>query len=666
MNRFVLGCLLVFPLTITAAVDLSADPFFKNPRVQDARMSPDGTIVIMVVEQDGMRYIEAVMPERMKAQALNRLDDDVEVQEMVWLGNRAFMLDVYVPQAKSTYRLIARFELEDGEITDLDVQNFSVAARLIDPLPDDNDFMLLQVDARDVEVSFHGVYRYPLHRGGRITRHFVKRYRADVELPARGTAITDRMHEVRYVFGEERTRPADPGASLDSKEPAETETQETYRQIYYRDPDGPWKRGAELDGRHSYRVVDVAEDDRNLVVITDAVEDVTTVQLFDPITGEFLETLARFDGYDVVSARTDEAGRLETVYYYDEGRLTARHMNELRELEKSLLEEAVAGQNNHVYLINKARGRDRFLAWVFGGTESGQYYYYDRSARSLLDIGASRPWLNGKLSGNVQTISATADDDLPLEGYLTLPAHIEENAKLPLVVIPHGGPMAVRSHSGFNATAQYFAGLGIAVFEPNYRGSGGFGRRFLEEGKGQLGTGIEDDIDRLVSTVLAEHPVDPARICVYGASYGGYSALMAGLRDPERYRCSASFAGPTDLQLSFTSSDWSYSDLVDEVIQWYGHPDDDADDLHARSPAYQAARFSTPLLIAHGTEDYRVDFEHYRRLTRMLDHFNIPYQGMVLDGVGHGFDTWQERARFHEAVAGFLIKHLAAPVVEGR
>lgn len=641
-----------------ADTDVSAEAYFKDPRVQEARMSPDGSIVLMEVEESGVRYIEAVMPEQMKAQALNRLDDGVVLERIRWLGNRAFMLDVYVPGAKSSYRLIARFDVEDGEITDLDVQNFNLAAQLIDPLPDDDEFMLLQVDARHVEVSYHGIYKYPLNRRGRITRHLVKRYRADVELPARGIAITDRSHEIRFVFGEEKTRPQSTEASMDSK--GETSDAEvTYHQIYYREPGGPWKRGAEVDGRFFYGVVDVAEDNRSLILVTDAVEDVSTVQLFDPVTGEFTKTLAQFDGYDVVSARTDEDGRLETAYYYDEGRLTARHMNELRELEKSLLEDAVGGQNNHVYLVNKARGKDRFLAWVYGGTESGHFYYYDRTERSLLDIGASRPWLRGKLSGNVRTISAVADDDLPLEGYLTLPANTPENARLPMVVIPHGGPMSVRSDSGFNATAQYFAALGLAVFEPNYRGSSGFGRRFVEEGKGQLGTGIEDDIDRLVSAVIEDQPIDPERICVYGSSYGGYSALMAGLRNPERYRCSASFAGPTDLQLSFTASDWAYTDAVDDAIEWYGHPEKDAEDLHARSPVYQAARFSTPLLIAHGTEDYRVDFEHFRRLTRMLDHFDIAYEGLVLDGVGHGFDSWKARAEFHEQIGRFLLRHLS-------
>jgi dipeptidyl aminopeptidase/acylaminoacyl peptidase len=217
----------------------------------------------------------------------------------------------------------------------------------------------------------------------------------------------------------------------------------------------------------------------------------------------------------------------------------------------------------------------------------------------------------------------------------------------------------VRDERHFDPEVQFLATLGYAVLQVNFRGSEGYGNSYRKAGMGGYGTLIEDDIDRALDAALAKYPLDHNRMCTMGTSYGGYSALMSAVRHPDRFRCVISVSGPTDRTLSFTASDAAYGASGRKALEKYiGDPGAHPDELLRISPIYRAAEIKAPLLLIHGTEDDRVDYENARRLVRMLNIAGRPPSLIRLDGEGHGIRAMKNRVMAFPAIAAFLSEYL--------
>jgi dipeptidyl aminopeptidase/acylaminoacyl peptidase len=224
----------------------------------------------------------------------------------------------------------------------------------------------------------------------------------------------------------------------------------------------------------------------------------------------------------------------------------------------------------------------------------------------------------------------------------------------PLVVMPHGGPLGMSDTREFDPVVQSLTTGGYAVLQVNYRGSGG---RF-EAGQRAWGREIEDDLEAALDRVVAMKSVDPDRICIFGGSYGGYSALISITRCPQRYRCAIAAAPPTDLLLMFQSSDFaSTEEGRREFAEIVGDPDRDRAHLIEISPAYRAQDMDVPILLIHGDRDTRVDIEHSYRMKAMLEANGRSPEWMVLEGATHS-PTRRQYARLMERVLEFLDAHL--------
>ena len=249
-----------------------------------------------------------------------------------------------------------------------------------------------------------------------------------------------------------------------------------------------------------------------------------------------------------------------------------------------------------------------------------------------------------------------ARDGLPIPGYLTLPPGREAKG-LPLVVMPHGGPHA-RDAWDFHPWVQFFANRGYAVLQPNFRGSTGYGKAFIERGYGQWGRAMQDDVDDGVDWLVKSGRVDPKRVCVVGASYGGYAALWGAIRNPERYRCAISVAGVTDLRgmlrhdrRSFSAPryyrEWEVKVRGTEKI-----------DFDAVSPLAQAARLKIPVLIAHGDKDDNVPPDQGRRMVEALKRAGHPaLESVFYPAEGHSFEQRGTKEDLFRRMEGFLAKH---------
>jgi dipeptidyl aminopeptidase/acylaminoacyl peptidase len=418
--------------------------------------------------------------------------------------------------------------------------------------------------------------------------------------------------------------------------------------------DGVYETQIELDDALGFNPFALSFDGDTLYGTSDRDRGQLDLVEFDIATQSITRTLFSREGVDVTSVLRDARGDVIGVGYYREGRPMSEYFGEQERRDEAALQRALPGRS----ASTAARSEDGLqrLLWVDGPDTPPALFHFDGERRSLSPVMEVSPWLAGLSFASTRAIATQARDGTRIEAFLTLP---QGDGPHPLVLFPHGGPIGVADSLHFDSELQFLAGLGYAVLQVNFRGSEGYGRAFREAGKRNFGRLIEDDIDAALEAVLATEPLDRERMCVLGSSYGGFSALVASLRWPGRFRCAVSINGPTDLPLLFTASDASASEerrtrLVDIV----GDPNEMLDELRTTSPAYRADELQTPLMLIQGARDARVDPEHARRLLRMLELRGVRATGLWLEDEGHSIRSLKNRHRMWRGIAGFLQTHL--------
>ena len=286
----------------------------------------------------------------------------------------------------------------------------------------------------------------------------------------------------------------------------------------------------------------------------------------------------------------------------------------------------------------------------------GGWYIVDRGAGTKEQLVDRNRGINPEHMAPLLPISYTARDGLTITGYLTLPIGVEP-VNLPLVVIPHGGPW-LRDMWGFHLESQFLANRGYAVFRPNFRGSTGFGREFLQASYGQWGLAMQDDITDGVLYLIERGIADPNRIGIYGASYGGYAALAGAAFTPDLYAAVISYVGVSNI---FT--------LLAEIPPWWegqralfdervGHPERDYERLRATSPVFHADNITAPLFIAHGANDPRVLLSESLQIVNALEARGVEVEFFVAWDEGHGFRQPENNRIFYTMMEAFFAEHL--------
>jgi dipeptidyl aminopeptidase/acylaminoacyl peptidase len=305
----------------------------------------------------------------------------------------------------------------------------------------------------------------------------------------------------------------------------------------------------------------------------------------------------------------------------------------------------------------------KVLVLSYADTDPGRWYVLDVPREHATWLASVRQEIDAKRMRPMRTLRYAATDGLSIPAYLTLPAPPPggEPRSMPTVVLVHGGP-AARDHWGWDVEAQLLASRGYVVFQPQFRGSTGFGRAFEWAGRGQWGLAMQDDITAGVRHLVAEGIADPRRICIVGASYGGYAAVWGLIKTPELYRCGVSLAGVSDIGHMLT--DWSDTNRSKMSREWMrrtvGDRRRDQAAFDAVSPLKHAARINAPLLIAHGDEDERVPISHAHKLMSAMDRAGKPYEWLPLPGEGHGIGTVSGQTRYYEKLLRFLDQHLGS------
>ena len=317
------------------------------------------------------------------------------------------------------------------------------------------------------------------------------------------------------------------------------------------------------------------------------------------------------------------------------------------------LEAAFPG--NAIRITSRTSDGKLVLVEVKNDRNPGDFYVFDTVAKKAEHLVSRRDWFDPETMAEVKPFHFKARDGMLLFGYLTMPHGAGKN--LPMVVLPHGGPFGVADGWEFDTEPQLLAAAGYAVLQVNYRGSTGHGRAYQRAGMLQWGGKMQDDVTDATHWAIDQGIADSHRICIYGASYGGYAALMGAAKEPTLYKCAAGYVGVYDLPMMFGKGDimQSYSGKA-YLHDWLGDPST----LGKVSPVNLAGQIKVPVFLAAGGQDERAPIAHSEKMEKALRAAGVPVETLYFRTEGHGFYVQEHQQQFYTKLLAFLDRNIGA------
>ena len=435
----------------------------------------------------------------------------------------------------------------------------------------------------------------------------------------------------------------------------------------FRKKDDKWvkflkMRASEMRERADYELVSPSDQaGKYYVLARPPGHDRTGLYLYDLDKETYSDAIVEHGEYDLESARISRDGKRVISYCYvshvlvcefSDARLNS-HMKGLRKLFED---------SANLQVRDSSEDGNSFVLYVDSPRDPPAYYYYVTESKRIETVGPVQKAMTQVQLPRASVVNYAARDGKQLSGYLTVPARAPKDTPLALVIFPHGGPER-RDSLAFDAWVQYFAARGYAVIQPNFRGSDGFGKTFAESGYGQWGRKMQDDITDAVKTLVDQGVADPKRVCIVGASYGGYAALAGAALTPDLYKCVVSVAGISDLDdfIGWRKQAWGReSPGYTYWLKAIGNPETDQQKLREVSPLQLISQIKAPVLLVHGTDDFIVSIAQSRTMKRLLDQAGHKTPLIELEHEGHSYWSKENEMYALSNIGAFLWQHLGA------
>lgn len=397
-------------------------------------------------------------------------------------------------------------------------------------------------------------------------------------------------------------------------------------------------------------------DNKQLYASSNIGRDKSAIVLFDLENGKELEELFAHDQVDVYDLSYSKKKQVLTSINYTTDKQQKHFLDEEYKSVFSWLENHLEGYEVSITSVNKEE--DIFIIRTYSDKSLGTYYIFKKAGQSLNKIADVAPWINEEEMATMKPVQYTSRDGLTINGYLTLP-NGQEAKNLPVVINPHGGPWA-RDNWGYNPEVQFLANRGYAVLQMNFRGSTGYGRKFMEASFKQWGQDMQNDITDGVQWLISQGIADSNRVAIYGASYGGYATLSGITTTPDLYACAIDYVGVSNLFTFMNTIPPYWEPYLGMMYEMVGNPSVEKDSLMMRkySPVYHVDKIVTPLFIAQGANDPRVNKDESDQMVSALQKREIEVEYMVKENEGHGFHNEENKFEFYSAMETFLDKHL--------
>lgn len=651
------------PADAAPAAPLSVDDFFKDPAFSAATLSPDGHRVALSNVAGDQRTVAIVDLVKGGTKPILTTDDkNFSVDWIVWKTDSRLIVGT------SYLKFFRIGGKPDGEIYDFAYNRMIIAV-------DDTGAHQVTLMKSDKATAKHSgnvvglldvLRKDPGHllataddRSGRTTI-----WRVDV-----GTGSAEPIEKATdHTFGWV--------TDIDGAVVARLELRGSNLVIEGRPPGGTeWREVARIRAKDfdkelaDFEILGPGEQPGSLLVAVkpkDPAEGKSrSIHIYDMKTHSLGPAVWPAMDYDIADVVQDPVTRrLEGVCYWVDiytcdfkDKEVQRHLRAISKYFKDQRDLAPTSISNdgRFWLLN-----------VSGPNETSTYYYYDWTKHQISPLVARFPALPSDRLGTMERYVYEASDGMKIPAYLTRPPNAPPGP-LPLVVMPHGGPEA-RDTYDFDKTSQVLATRGYMVFQPNFRGSGGYGVAYAEAGYREWGGRMQADITDGVRRLIAEGKADPNRICIVGASYGGYAALIGGAQNPDLYKCVVDWAGVSDLVKMLKWERGQGGGEKSERFQYWqksiGDPEDDKARLTNASPLTYAKTYQPPVLMIHGSSDDVVPIDQSRIMEAALKAAGKTVSLKVYKGEGHSaWEDKNEKAALSEIIA-FLAQYI--PPAPGR
>lgn len=610
--------------------------FFGNPEISGAQVSPDGEFIAFIKEyKNGIRNVWIKTRDEAFEQARPLTADERPVPFYFWTQDGRYVLYVQDKDGNENFHIYAvdpRSEPEEGS----DVP----PARNLTPIEDVRAFIYavpertpneILIGLNDRDPRFHDVYRLDLTTGERELL-----IRNDTQV---AFWISDLDGNVRLAF----RQTADGGSEIlrvsdgELGDPVYTcNSRETCQPIRFH-----------RDGKKVYLQSNKGDD-----------VDLIRLLLMDAETGQTEMVEADPEGeVDFGGAAFDDATEelMATVYVGDRVRIYPK--TEKAEAALATLREQLP--DGELNVSSQTSDSRLWVVSVSRDVDPGSVYLFDQEAGTTEKLYSSRPELPSEHLAEMRPVRYKARDGREIPAYLTLPPGKGET-NLPVVINPHGGPWA-RDTWGYDSYAQFLANRGYAVLQPNFRGSTGYGKEYLNAGNKEWGTGyMQHDITDGVQYLIDEGIADPDRVCIMGGSYGGYATLAGLAFTPDVYACGVSNVGPSNLITLLNTIPPYWEPLRKLFDVRLGNPDDpeDRERLIAQSPLNSAEQIKAPLMVIQGANDPRVKKAESDQIVEAMHRLGREVRYLVTPDEGHGSRAEKNRLALNVAWEKFLADHL--------
>ncbi len=641
--RFCLALLLFVSGGLRAADALDLTPFVQQDVYEWVKISPDGKhfavtkpledrTALLILRREDHAFTAKIMggPDSVVDDFWWANDERVVVSLSRKRGSRdepVSIGELYAVNVDGKYSMLlaSPYGVREhaGLVTEIS-NTLEQSVYMLDPLA---------ADPRNVLVSAVPVANDPFVRIEKLDIYNRNRVRI-AEVPVRRASfVSDQSGEVRFAVG----------ANTDN-----------ISKLYYREARGEqWRliNDAGTSGQRRFPL-GFSADGRLAYLQVEQPTGPDSIVSWDPATGKETELL-RDTVVDPYQILYDMDGKTPIGASFMHERISNRFFDEAartprlyRSLEKVFVHDAVR--------MTSATSDGRYvLLFVWGDRNNGDYFLFDTEQKKADRIFSRREWFVPQQVPPSRLVSFRARDGMQLHGYLTEPL-TAANGPRPMVLLPHGGPFTVFDQWRFDDDTQLLAAAGYAVLRVNYRGSGNYGRAYTDAGSREWGARMQDDLADATEWAVKEGIADRDRICIYGASYGGYAALMGVARDPGLYRCAAGYVGVYDLELMHRDTSQGSGSGRTWATDWLG----DRRELGASSPVNLADRINVPVFLAAGGKDERAPIEHSKRMERALKRAGVPVETLYYPNEGHGFYTEPHRREYYARLLGFLSQHL--------
>lgn len=432
--------------------------------------------------------------------------------------------------------------------------------------------------------------------------------------------------------------------------------------MYRAERNGEWRTIASYQRKiGSFSPLVFSQDDTVVYGLSDATTNTMALAKLDIATGK--ESLLMVnESVDINPIFSFKGGRVTELIgaAFEYGSIDTHFIADVQDkaLSSNIQGVIAAFPNKKVSLTSATADGRMMILEVTSANDPRTFYLFDTEKRQVGFLLNAAPWLAEKAAlPQTRSITYKTRDGQEIVALLTLP-HGREAKNLPLILMPHGGPHGVRdSMATMDEDAKVLAANGYAVLQPNFRGSGGFGKAFLTAGYKKWGTLMIDDMTDGVRHVIAQGIADERRVAVYGSSYGGYASLMSAIREPELYRCAINFVGMSDLSLMYQEGDTTEHSLGIDTLETYIGRSDEV--LKGQSAIHNLDKLKAPVLIIHGEEDQRVPLVQAEVLKKAFDERGHSYEWLVKEKEGHGFYKPENNIERWQRMLAFLEKHMA-------